>query len=103
MNAVSAALEFELTATFTAGRPLRAAVGGAPPTKETIAAVQKMGITVTHLSDLGEQELTEFVRERLAHFKAPGQVYFEALPETSTGKIQKNVLRDRARDRAQPQ
>ena len=39
---------------FVAGRPLRAAVGGAPPTKETIAAVQKMGITVTHLYGLTE-------------------------------------------------
>src|SRR5580693_6070322 len=39
---------------FTAGRPLRAAVGGAPPTKETIAAVQQMGITVTHLYGLTE-------------------------------------------------
>jgi len=39
---------------FTAGRPLRAAVGGAPPAKETIAAVQQMGITVTHLYGLTE-------------------------------------------------
>ena len=45
------------------------------------------------------RELTEFVRERLAHFKAPDQVYFEALPKTSTGKIQKHVLRAVARDR----
>jgi acyl-CoA synthetase (AMP-forming)/AMP-acid ligase II len=28
------------------------------------------------------------------------RVYFEPLPKTSTGKIQKNVLRDRARERA---
>jgi acyl-coenzyme A synthetase/AMP-(fatty) acid ligase len=27
-------------------------------------------------------------------------VYFESLPKTSTGKIQKNVLRDRARQLA---
>jgi fatty-acyl-CoA synthase len=47
-----------------------------------------------------ERELTEFVRARLAHFKAPDRVYFEALPKTSTGKIQKHVLRARARDRA---
>ena len=49
-----------------------------------------------------ERELTDFVRARLAHFKAPDRVYFEALPKTSTGKIQKHVLRARARDRAQP-
>jgi fatty-acyl-CoA synthase len=47
-----------------------------------------------------EQELTDFVRARLARFKAPDRVYFEALPKTSTGKIQKHVLRERARDRA---
>ena len=33
---------------FVAKRPIRAAVGGAPPTKETIAAVQAMGVRVTH-------------------------------------------------------
>jgi fatty-acyl-CoA synthase len=47
------------------------------------------------------QELTEFVRGRLAHFKAPDLVYFEALPKTSTGKIQKHVLRAVARARIQ--
>jgi fatty-acyl-CoA synthase len=49
--------------------------------------------------EVTERELTEFVRARLAHFKAPDRVYFEALPKTSTGKIQKHVLRARARDR----
>jgi fatty-acyl-CoA synthase len=39
-------------------------------------------------ADLSEQELTEFVRERLARFKAPDQVYFETLPKTLTGRIQ---------------
>ena len=39
---------------FMAGNPLRAAVGGAPPTKETIAAVEAMGIEVTHLYGLTE-------------------------------------------------
>jgi fatty-acyl-CoA synthase len=49
--------------------------------------------------EVTERELTEFVRERLAHFKAPDRVYFEALPKTSTGKIQKHVLRAVARAR----
>jgi acyl-coenzyme A synthetase/AMP-(fatty) acid ligase len=35
--------------------------------------------------------------------KAPDQIYFETIPKTSTGKIQKNVLRDRARDRVSDQ
>ena len=41
-------------------------------------------------------ELIEFVRSRIAHFKAPKEIRFEELPKTSTGKIQKHVLRERA-------
>ncbi|MFJ9538484.1 AMP-binding protein [Streptomyces sp. NPDC101225] len=44
-----------------------------------------------------EAEIIEFVRARLARFKAPRHVVFGQLPKTSTGKIQKFVLRDRAR------
>jgi fatty-acyl-CoA synthase len=41
-----------------------------------------------------DSELIEFVRERLAHFKAPHAVTFvKELPKTATGKIQKYVLR----------
>ncbi|MEO3791729.1 AMP-binding protein [Nonomuraea sp. B10E15] len=43
-----------------------------------------------------EGELVEHVRGRLAHFKAPREVAFCDLPKTSTGKIQKAVLRERA-------
>src|SRR5205807_9901281 len=39
-------------------------------------------------------ELREFARSRLAHFKAPhGVTFIEALPKTATGKIQKYILR----------
>ncbi|MEX1279650.1 MAG: long-chain-fatty-acid--CoA ligase [Acidimicrobiia bacterium] len=42
-----------------------------------------------------EVDLIAHVRERLAHFKAPDAVeVVEALPKTSTGKIQKYVLRE---------
>jgi fatty-acyl-CoA synthase len=41
-----------------------------------------------------EQELIEHVRARLARFKAPKRVIFGPLPKTTTGKIQKFVLRD---------
>jgi fatty-acyl-CoA synthase len=45
---------------------------------------------------LSEEELIQFCRDRLAHFKCPRSVEFiEALPRTATGKIQKNVLRER--------
>ena len=41
-----------------------------------------------------ERELIDFVRERLAHFKAPHAITFVAeLPKTATGKIQKYLLR----------
>ncbi len=41
-------------------------------------------------------EIIGFARERLAHYKCPRHIYFEALPRTSTGKIQKRLLRERA-------
>ncbi len=43
------------------------------------------------------QELIDFCRARMARFKAPKAVVFGALPKTSTGKIQKFLLRERAR------
>jgi fatty-acyl-CoA synthase len=44
-----------------------------------------------------EQEIIEFCRERLARFKVPKKVVFGHLPKTSTGKIQKFILRERAK------
>ena len=44
-----------------------------------------------------EDEIIEFARERLAHFKAPrGVTFVTELPKTATGKIQKYVLRSGA-------
>ena len=43
------------------------------------------------------EELSAFCRERLARFKVPKQFIFGPLPKTSTGKIQKFVLREQAR------
>jgi fatty-acyl-CoA synthase len=40
-------------------------------------------------------EIIAFCRERLAHFKCPAAVEFGSLPKTSTGKIQKFVLRNK--------
>ena len=42
-------------------------------------------------------EIIAFCRERMAHFKAPRTVVFGPLPKTSTGKMQKFVLREQAR------
>ena len=44
-----------------------------------------------------EQDIIDFCRERLAGFKCPRKVVFGPLPKTSTGKIQKNVLREQAK------
>jgi fatty-acyl-CoA synthase len=43
-----------------------------------------------------DADVIAFCRERLARFKVPKTLVFGALPKTSTGKIQKFVLRDRA-------
>ena len=40
-----------------------------------------------------EQEIIEFCRGHMARFKVPKRVVFRELPKTSTGKIQKHVLR----------
>ena len=42
-----------------------------------------------------EQEIIDFCREHIARFKAPSAVEFSELPKTSTGKVQKFVLRDK--------
>jgi fatty-acyl-CoA synthase len=42
-------------------------------------------------------DIIAFCREHMAHFKAPRDVVFGPLPKTSTGKIQKFVLRERAK------
>lgn len=44
------------------------------------------------------EELKAWCREHLAAFKTPKNFVFEALPKTSTGKIQKFILRERAKE-----
>ncbi|MDC0744036.1 acyl-CoA synthetase [Polyangium mundeleinium] len=74
---------------------LAAAVVAAPDPKwgETpLAFVEtKEGATIA------EADLIAFCRTLLAHFKAPRKIVFGPLPKTSTGKIQKFLLRERAR------
>jgi fatty-acyl-CoA synthase len=53
-------------------------------------------VTLTESAgEVTEEELIEFVRSRIAHFKAPKRVVFGPLPKTATGKIQKFELRRR--------
>lgn len=47
-------------------------------------------------ASVSEAELIEFCRANMANFKCPRHVFFSDLPKTSTGKIQKFVLRERA-------
>ena len=42
--------------------------------------------------------MIEYCRENMARFKAPKTVVFGPLPKTSTGKIQKFKLRERAQN-----
>jgi len=48
-------------------------------------------------AEASEMEIIEFCRGHLAGFKAPRAVVFGELPKTSTGKIQKFLLREKAR------
>jgi fatty-acyl-CoA synthase len=59
---------------------------------ETVAAV----IVLKPGTSAAEGEIIEFCRENMAHFKCPRVVSFtDALPRTATGKIQKNLLREK--------
>jgi len=54
-------------------------------------------VTLRDNSDpVSEQDIIAFCRDNMAHFKAPKTVVFGPLPKTSTGKIQKFILRQQA-------
>lgn len=55
----------------------------------------KQGATTT------EQEILAFCREHLARFKIPKDIVITEIPKTSTGKLQKFILRDWAKQRAE--
>jgi fatty-acyl-CoA synthase len=54
-------------------------------------------VTLKPGAALDDTALIAWCRERIAHFKAPKTVVFGPLPKNATGKIQKFVLRERAR------
>ena len=46
------------------------------------------------------EDFIAFCRDKMAHYKVPKTIVFGPLPKTSTGKIQKRLLRDRAKELA---
>ena len=72
---------------------LEVAVIGIP--HEKWGETPKAFVTLRRKARVGEQELIDFCREYLAHFKCPTAIEFTELPKTSTGKIQKFVLREK--------
>src|SRR5436190_13273753 len=48
--------------------------------------------------DVAASDIIAWCRANLAHFKVPKSVVFGPLPKTSTGKIQKYALRERAKE-----
>ena len=51
-------------------------------------------------ADASEAEIRAFCRAHLAHFKVPKAVVFCSIPKTSTGKLQKFLLRDLLNEQA---
>jgi fatty-acyl-CoA synthase len=55
----------------------------------------KAFVTLKEGEEVTEEEIIDFVKDRVASFKAPAAVEFsEELPKTATGKIQKYMLRE---------
>ena len=48
--------------------------------------------------NVSAEDIIQWCRDNLAHFKAPREVVFGPLPKTSTGKIQKFILREQAKE-----
>ena len=46
-------------------------------------------------TDVSEEDLIEYARNKIAHFKAPKRIIFtDTIPRTPTGKVTKYVLVD---------
>jgi acyl-CoA synthetase (AMP-forming)/AMP-acid ligase II len=86
---------------------LSAMVVAAPPVA-MIDGMERIGVHLTHAYGLTEtcgpvtvcakhEERIADCRARLAHFKAPPAMVFGVVPKTSTGKLQKFVLREQVR------
>jgi len=54
-------------------------------------------LTLREGAEVSEQDVIDYCRDNMARFKVPRKVVFGELPKTSTGKIQKFELRERAK------
>ena len=57
----------------------------------------KAFVTLREGARADERNIIDFCRQNLAYFMAPVAVEFGPLPKTSTGKVRKNILRERER------
>ena len=73
---------------------LEAAVVGRPD--DTWGETPCAFVTLKDGAEASAGELIAHCRANMAHFKAPKAVVFGILPKTSTGKVQKFTLRERA-------
>jgi fatty-acyl-CoA synthase len=72
---------------------LEVAVIGVP--HEKWGETPKAFVTLKDGQSVRAEDLIDFCRDEIAHFKCPTTVEFTVLPKTSTGKIQKYVLREK--------
>jgi fatty-acyl-CoA synthase len=72
------------------------AVIGKPDQKwgEIVKAI----VQVRDGQEITAQEITQWCKARLAGFKTPREVEFAEIPRTATGKVQKNILKQREMD-----
>ncbi|MDA8692263.1 acyl-CoA synthetase [Candidatus Pseudothioglobus singularis] len=78
------------------------------PSVEAVAVVampdEKWGETpcafvqLKKASTASEEELSQWCRDHMASFKLPRQFFFEDIPKTSTGKVQKFILRGQVKN-----
>ena len=81
---------------YSHSKVLEAAVAARPDQKwgESPCAF----ITLKDGETSSETEIIDFCRNNMARFKVPRTIVFGDLPKTSTGKIQKFILRERAKE-----
>ncbi|CAI5531062.1 unnamed protein product [Closterium sp. Naga37s-1] len=87
----------ETPCAFVGLKPGYTVTGGAATDGVTDAATAGGVEMVGSGQVVSEEDIILFCREHLPHFMAPKSVVFGALPKTATGKIQKFLLRERAK------